>query len=50
MFRQHFGLGAHQRIDSIEIRWPSGVTHAFHDVVANQILTLKENEPLYVSR
>jgi hypothetical protein len=43
-FRQHFGLGAHARIDSIEIRWPSGITHRFTAVDANQIIALKEDE------
>jgi tetratricopeptide (TPR) repeat protein len=44
MFRQHFGLGSHEKIDSVEIRWPSGVKHSFRGVDANQILTLKEDE------
>jgi tetratricopeptide (TPR) repeat protein len=43
-YRQHFGLGAHDRVDSLEIRWPSGVTHTFTGVAANQILKLKEDE------
>ena len=28
-FRLHFGLGAAASADLIEIRWPSGVTHAW---------------------
>jgi tetratricopeptide (TPR) repeat protein len=47
MFRQHFGLGSHARIDSIEIRWPSGLTHKFTDVDANQIVALKEDERMW---
>lgn len=43
-YRQHFGFGAHEKIDSLEIRWPSGVTHRFTDVAANQILRLKEDQ------
>jgi tetratricopeptide (TPR) repeat protein len=50
MFRQHFGLGSHAKIDSIEIRWPSGITHTFHNVDANHILALKEDQPQYASR
>jgi tetratricopeptide (TPR) repeat protein len=44
-YRQHFGLGAHDRIDSLEVRWPSGATHTFTGLEANHILSLKEDEP-----
>jgi tetratricopeptide (TPR) repeat protein len=44
-FRQHFGLGGNAKIDSIEIRWPSGTTHRFTDLEANRIISLKEDEP-----
>ena len=47
MFRQHFGLGQHAKIDYLEIRWPSGVKHSFTGVDANQILPLKEDEPAF---
>jgi tetratricopeptide (TPR) repeat protein len=43
-YRQHFGLGAHDRIDSLEVRWPSGATHSFTGVEANHIVSLKEDE------
>jgi len=43
-FRQHFGLGGNAKIDSIEIRWPSGTTHRFTDLEANRIISLKEDE------
>ncbi len=29
-FRQHFGLGANAKVDSLEIRWPSGIGTSFH--------------------
>jgi hypothetical protein len=44
MFRQHFGLGTNARVDSLEIRWPSGVTHQFAGLDANQIIAVKEDE------
>jgi hypothetical protein len=44
-YRQHFGLGPHAKIDSLEIRWPSGIVHKFESVDANRILSLKEDEP-----
>ncbi len=40
--RVHFGLGANGRIKEIEIRWPSGIRQALHDVAADQILTVEE--------
>ena len=43
-YRQHFGLGAHDRIDSLEVRWPSGAKHSFNGVEANRIVSLKEDE------
>jgi len=46
-FRQHFGLGGNARVDSLEIRWPSGVTHQFTGLDANQIITVKEDEPAW---
>ncbi len=42
-YRQHFGLGAHARIDSIEIRWPSGVKQSFAGLEANQIVAVRED-------
>jgi hypothetical protein len=44
MMRQHLGLGDHPAIDSLDIRWPSGVTHSFKGVQADRILLLKEDE------
>jgi hypothetical protein len=40
--RLHFGLGRHERIDRIEVHWPSGRNEAWSDVAADQILTLVE--------
>jgi len=40
--RVHFGLGTETRISTIEIRWPSGVTQALHEVRADQILQIDE--------
>jgi hypothetical protein len=40
--RLHFGLGASQKADQIEVRWPSGQTETFKDVPANRFVTIKE--------
>ena len=40
--RMHFGLGEHDRIDSIRVRWPGGFTEEWRDIKPDQILTLTE--------
>ena len=40
--RVHFGLGAATRIDSVEVRWQSGLTETFAKVSADKFNELKE--------
>lgn len=40
--RMHFGLGADDKIASIEIKWPSGVVQELKDVKSDQILKVEE--------
>lgn len=40
----HFGLDSLKAVDSLLIRWPSGQKQMKYKVVANQTLTLRENE------
>jgi hypothetical protein len=40
--RLHFGLGASERAESVEVRWPSGQLDAGRDVAARRALTVKE--------
>ena len=42
--RLHFGLGAHDHADKIEITWPSGATTTLTNVAANQFVGIKEGE------
>jgi hypothetical protein len=42
-YRQHFGLGHKNKIDLLEIRWPSGVKQVFRDVDADQIISVRED-------
>ena len=42
--RLHFGLEKRTKIDSIEVRWPSGVVDKVANLNANKILTIKEGE------
>jgi hypothetical protein len=42
--RVHFGLGAAQRVERIELHWPSGAVQILRDVAANQVLQVREPE------
>jgi enediyne biosynthesis protein E4 len=41
-FGVHFGLGSVERIDQVEIRWPSGQVQTLSGITANQILKVRE--------
>jgi hypothetical protein len=47
--RVHFGLGSMTKLDSVEIRWPSGVTERFDGVKIDQFNTLTEGTGVVVS-
>jgi len=40
--RAHFGLGSSNKVQLIEITWPSGIMQRLESVAANQILTVRE--------
>src|SRR6267142_2341673 len=40
--RVHFGLGSATKVDSIQIRWPSGLTERFDNLPVDSIHTVKE--------
>ena len=42
--RLHFGLGDHEVVDRIEIRWPSGIVQLLDDVAVDRVLTVIEPE------
>jgi len=42
----HFGLGAHTKLDRVEIRWPSGAIQTLTDVAANQRISVVESADL----
>ncbi len=42
--RLHFGLGTRNRVDRIEIRWPSGHIDELDPVEADQFLTIREGD------
>ena len=41
--RAHFGLGSAAVIDTIELRWPSGIRQVLKNIKADQILTVTES-------
>jgi hypothetical protein len=41
--RLHFGLGAINKIDSIEVQWPSGSVDILKNVEADRVITVKES-------
>src|SRR5438105_4711121 len=40
--RVHFGLGSAAKIDSVQVRWPSGLVERFENLPVDAIHTLKE--------
>jgi enediyne biosynthesis protein E4 len=49
--RLHFGLGSHERIDRVEVVWPSGRVGRFQDLVADRGYLLREGsaEPKFLA-
>jgi hypothetical protein len=43
--RAHFGLGAAERADTVEIRWPDGEVQTLEAVAADQILEVVQGAP-----
>ena len=40
----HFGLGDVDRVEKLEIHWPSGQRETLHDVAADQRIVIREGE------
>jgi hypothetical protein len=40
--RVHFGIGKAEKVDVLEIRWPSGQTDTLKDIKPNQLIFVKE--------
>ncbi len=47
--RVHFGLGKAEKVDVLEIRWPSGQIDTLKDVKVNQLIYVKEGEGIHHS-
>jgi hypothetical protein len=42
--RVHFGIGKAEKVDLIEIKWPSGAVDTLKDIKPNQVIYVKEGE------
>ena len=42
--RIHFGLGQAEKVDLLEVRWPSGQVDTMKDLKPNQLIYVKEGE------
>ncbi|GAH13270.1 unnamed protein product, partial [marine sediment metagenome] len=40
----HFGLGTHEKIDTIEVKWIGGQADVLKDAAADQLITITEGE------
>jgi len=47
--RVHFGLGSVEKVDSIQVRWPSGLVEQFDNVRVDTINTLKEGSGVAIN-
>jgi hypothetical protein len=46
--RVHFGLGSATKLDSVQVRWPSGIVEQFENLAVDKIHTLKEGSGVAV--
>jgi hypothetical protein len=42
--RAHFGLGAAERVDAIQVRWPDGALERFEGRPADQVVVLRKGD------
>ena len=47
--RLHFGLGSAAKIDSVEVRWPTGKTEIYKEVAGDKIYTMTEGQGIKVT-
>jgi hypothetical protein len=48
--RLHFGLGKAEKLDSVEIQWPSGATEKLQNLAADNIYTLVEGQGIRATK
>jgi enediyne biosynthesis protein E4 len=45
--RPHFGVGSAEKVDVLEIRWPSGTRQTLNDLPVNRIIEIREGKPSF---
>lgn len=40
----HFGLGGNEKVDTLEVRWPSGLVETFREIAADQHIRIVEGD------
>src|SRR5256884_5016051 len=40
----HFGIGKAEKVELLEIRWPSGLVETLKDIKPNQVIVVKEGQ------
>ncbi|MCC6585553.1 MAG: CRTAC1 family protein [Bryobacterales bacterium] len=48
--RLHFGVGSNQRVDRIEIHWPSGIVDQLRDIPVDRVLRVEEGSSRLVRK
>jgi enediyne biosynthesis protein E4 len=48
--RIHFGLAGHEKVDKLEVFWPSGKVETLNNISANRFYTLKEGQGYTLAR
>ena len=48
--RVHFGIGSITKIDSVQVRWPSGLLELFENSRIDELQTLKEGSGVEVKK
>jgi hypothetical protein len=49
-FRAHFGLGAADVVDLLEVVWPSGLVEKFANLPANRLVVVQEGRGIIKQR
>ena len=48
--RLHFGLGKAEKLDSVEVQWPSGATEKLQNLAADNIYTIIEGQGIRATK
>ena len=49
-YRMHFGLGQHDKVDSLIVEWPEGRREVLQDVSVDQLLKIKPKQSSFAAQ